>query len=570
MTRWIWFTICAAAGLGMLVCGLLVPVYLQAVDVSVVQKAGRDTPGLIARGLELAGGNNLGAAQLVFQAAQTEGIQEHVGLGQAITNLTILHPEWQAWGGGETRLEKLFATGPGRTNSNPEPFTEFIVRLENREKALEILSASPHAEVQELLRCRALTNTVIFSPSQSSSGQAFDAALCICGLLIEDDRLTPELRHAAGALALDANLGRSPQALEQTLLDFMSLGQRLNWNQLGIFTGRIKDAATLHSLADMVRKPGDQLPVLFAAVELSGGPGDVARFLANFSQTGSKDLGASLQFGAGGVNELLSRDQRLTNSGFRRRLAAYDPFGAFFNFASDYSWRAPRLAMAMKWLMYLAGGFFVAMAFHFAKPAVSSLERPLQVRGFHVAREFLFALGFLFVVLLLSEPFLAQESQKVDVPFRLRLPMAGGAVRAGSAIEKPNVMNQTILLTLLLFFVLQGLIYVSCIVKLAEIRRQKVPPRIKLKLLENEDHLFDAGLYLGFVGTIISLILVSMRIIEFSLMAAYSSTSFGIVFVCVFKIFHLRPARRKLLLEAETASAEPAMRAAPRPLAPTA
>jgi len=84
-------------------------------------------------------------------------------------------------------------------------------------------------------------------------------------------------------------------------------------------------------------------------------------------------------------------------------------------------------------------------------------------------------------------------------------------------------MNQTILLTLLLFFVLQGLIYISCIVKLAEIRRQKVPPRTKLKLLENEDHLFDAGLYLGFVGTIISLILVSMHIIEFSLMAAYSS-----------------------------------------------
>jgi hypothetical protein len=34
-------------------------------------------------------------------------------------------------------------------------------------------------------------------------------------------------------------------------------------------------------------------------------------------------------------------------------------------------------------------------------------------------------------------------------------------------------------------------------------------------------------------------------------MAAYSSTSFGIIFVVIFKIFHLRPARRKLLLEAE-------------------
>ena len=86
----------------------------------------------------------------------------------------------------------------------------------------------------------------------------------------------------------------------------------------------------------------------------------------------------------------------------------------------------------MKWLLYLAGGFLLAVALHFARPAVSALEQPLQVRGFHVAREFLFALGFLLVVLLLSEPFLAQESQKVAVPFRLRLPTAGGVVPAGN------------------------------------------------------------------------------------------------------------------------------------------
>jgi hypothetical protein len=118
-------------------------------------------------------------------------------------------------------------------------------------------------------------------------------------------------------------------------------------------------------------------------------------------------------------------------------------------------------------------------------------------------------------------------------------------------------MNQLSLLTLLLFFVLQALLYTACLVKLAEIRRQNFPSRIKLKLLENEDHLFDAGLYLGFAGTIISLILVSLGVIQPSLMAAYSATSFGVIFVSVFKIFHLRPLRRTLLLEAEAAPAEP-------------
>jgi hypothetical protein len=201
-------------------------------------------------------------------------------------------------------------------------------------------------------------------------------------------------------------------------------------------------------------------------------------------------------------------------------------------------------------------GFLLAAALHFARPAASALERPLQVRGFHLAREMLFALGFLLVVLLLSEPFLAQESQRVEFPFRLRLPMVGSVVPAGTRGVNHAIMNLS-LLTLMLFFVLQALLYMASLVKLAEIRRQNLPSRIKLRLLENEDHLFDAGLYLGFAGTIISLILVSLGVIQPSLMAAYSSTSFGIIFVSVFKIFHLRAVRRKLLLEAEAAPAEP-------------
>jgi hypothetical protein len=113
------------------------------------------------------------------------------------------------------------------------------------------------------------------------------------------------------------------------------------------------------------------------------------------------------------------------------------------------------------------------------------------------------------------------------------------------------------LVMLLLFFVLQGLIYCACLVKLAEIRRQKVPARVQLKLLENEEHLFDAGLYLGFAGTIVCLILVSLAKFQFTLMAAYSSTSFGIIFVSVFKIFNLRPARRLLLMQAEAQTRSP-------------
>ena len=337
----------------------------------------------------------------------------------------------------------------------------------------------------------------------------------------------------------------------------MSIGKRMNWGQLVAFVGHIDNAETLRLLADQVRNAEGQLPVLFAAVQLSGDPDGVARYLKGFSQTGLRDLGTSLRSGTGGVTALLRTQKQVSQTSFRRHLPQSAALDSVTRSAATLSLEWPRGALAVKWLMYTLGGFFLAAAMHFAKWPVSILEQPLQVRGFHLVRETLFALGFLLVVLLLSEPFLAQERQKAQTHFRLRLPTLGGVVHAKNQITSRSFMNQVNLLTLLLFFVLQALIYSACVIKLAEIRRQKVPPRIKLKLLENEDHLFDAGLYLGFVGTIISLILVSMGIASFSLMAAYSSTSFGIIFVSIFKIFNLRGARRKLLLQAETASAQP-------------
>ena len=556
MSRWILFSMCAVAGLLLLACGWLVPAHLQAVDVGVLQQAGAGTPNLAARGLQYTREKNLGAAQMILQVAGKEHVPDRDQLGLAVGSLEGQHPAWMIWGGGTPRLEDLFATVVSRTNFVAEPITEFVVRLENREKALEILRASPRPIVQDLLRCRELTNTVLFPSSRSSSGQAFDAALSICGLLLEEDRLTPGLSNAMDTMISAARHGNT-QPLEQALMDFMSLGERMDWGQLAAFTGQIRDAATLDLLASQARKAGDQLPVLFSAVALSGRPGDTAQFLKTYSQTGLVDLGASLRYGVGGLDELLGNNQRLANPPLRERLtAAYHPAAAFFNFAAGYAWRIPWLAMTVKWLFYLAAGFLIAMSFHFAKPAVSSLELPLQVRGFHVAREFLFALGFLFVVLLLTEPFLGQESQKVEHHFQLRLPMAGGAVPAGKpAVTSPFMKNQNVLI-MLMFFVLQGLLYTMCVVKLAEIRRQNVAPRIKLKLLENEDHLFDAGLYLGFLGTIVSFILSSLSVQQFSLMVAYSSTSFGILFVSFFKICHLRPARRKLVMESEQETAE--------------
>jgi len=552
MKRWFLVGLSAIIGLTMLVCGLLVPAHLRGVDLNVLKLAGKNSRSVVGDGLTLLNLKLVGPAQQLSETARMEGLREHEQLEAAVAQFSKANPRLLLWGGVDFYVERLFQGSSEDVAGGSQACVDFLIQTANREKVLDFLNGSGLVEVRQLLQCRALTNTTLFSPSQSSSGQAWDAALALTGLLMHERRLQASLHETLARLAADANRGASSEPLEQALLDLMSLGQRFNWLQLAVLVEHIGDTQTLGKVAHLARKAEARLPLLFSAVYLSGNPSGVAGYLMQFSQTGWNDLGKGIRFGAGAIKELLKRNQPVYSWPLRNELIQFDPFATVFFGLLDYCWLTPWVALSLKWFLYVGAGFLLAMAVHLGKPAVSELEQPLQVRGFHLAREFLFGLGFLLVVLLLSEPFLALENQRVEfLPFRLRLPMVGDAVSARIAQASPSFMNSISLLTLLLFFVLQGLIYVACLLKLAEIRRQNVASRIKLKLLENEDHLFDAGLYLGFVGTIISLILVSVGVIKPSLMAAYSSTSFGIVFVVIFKIFHLRPLRRKLLLETE-------------------
>lgn len=550
--RWTWVTICAVLGLLLLFCGWLMPVHIRALEPAVLQQAGRDTPALTARGLDLLHAGQLGPAELLSRAAQQVKLRSDAGLSVAVENTAKQFPVEHAWGVADPSLNNYFPNTPPEDGSG---FTDFVVREDNRNKALAALQNSSQPAVHELLQTRALTNTSTFAPSQSAGGEAFDAAVVITGLLLDQNKLTTSLHDEIFSTASDANRTGNTARLEQLLLDFLSLGQRFNYGQLASFVSKTDSAATLHVQADLARNAGRRLALLFSATELSGNPRSVAEYLKQFPNTGLDDLAAALPFGAGGVRQILQQDQRLYTSDWRQLASEYEPFATVLSGMAGFCWRMPIFALIVKWLLYLLAGFLLAMSLHFGRPRATTLEEPLQVRGFHVAREALFALGFLLVVLLLSEPFLAPDSTAAAMPFRLRIPTVGSAVQPGSPDIKASIMNQSNPLIMLLFFVLQGLLYVACVVKLAEIRRQRVGPRVKLKLLENEEHLFDAGLYLGFLGTIVSFIIYSMFMRHgFSLMVAYSSTSFGILFVSFFKIFHLRPVRRRLLLEAEVDS----------------
>ena len=112
-------------------------------------------------------------------------------------------------------------------------------------------------------------------------------------------------------------------------------------------------------------------------------------------------------------------------------------------------------------------------------------------------------------------------------------------------------MDASTLLSIGLFAALQVAVYFVCLVKIREIARRSLAPLVKLRLMENEENLFDAGLYVGIGGTAAALVLQVLGVIEPNLLAAYSSNLFGITCVALVKIRHVRPYKSQLILEGQ-------------------
>jgi hypothetical protein len=112
-------------------------------------------------------------------------------------------------------------------------------------------------------------------------------------------------------------------------------------------------------------------------------------------------------------------------------------------------------------------------------------------------------------------------------------------------------METSTLVSIAFFAALQVVMYFICLRKIADIEGEEMPPLLKLRLMENEENLFDSGLYVGMMGTAAALVLQVLGVIEPNLLAAYSSNLFGIICVAIVKIRHVRGYRRRLILQAQ-------------------
>ncbi|HMD62321.1 MAG TPA: hypothetical protein VKG78_12865 [Opitutaceae bacterium] len=534
------------AGAVIAVVAWLLPVSLKSISKGLLGSAGEGTPSVAAFGRELVDSEKVGPAMFLLDVSKAVKDPQTPALQRAVDAFSSRQPALVAWGGWDPSLDPLFNLRQRSPFGPSTPVLTFLIPEKARDVVRAYLANSGSLGVQAILKTRDVAVTGRFVPANRPGGQPLDALILLAGLLYQGEHLSPTLQREVRALAEAAAARGELGELEGFYMDLLSLGRRLDWTQLGELLRRTENVRTVGEYAHLSRVAPDQLPFIYSAALLSNSADRVAYYLIRYGIAGSEDLRLALADGQGAVDLLLQRAVPVNRSP-----------GPAMGAASALVLVHPRLMLALKYAGYILGLFLLLRGLDIwvVSPAGGPSAGPQQ----HVRAGMLaVVMSALFIVA--TEPFLLKAAPPSEYRLRLALPMlANTATPPPSApTSTPVIMETSTLVSIGVFAALQVGMYMACLRKIQEIERQDCPPLLKLRLMENEENLFDSGLYVGMMGTAAALVLQVLGVIEPNLLAAYSSNLFGIICVALVKIRHVRGYRRRLIMEGQRASAAPA------------
>jgi len=553
----------ALVGLGLGVLAWLLPVNLKSLSPTQLAAAGRGTTTLGELGEQFIHTEKLGPAMLVLASARDLGDPAAESIAEQVAALAAQQPALVPWGGWAPALEPILGLGStwsseaaGAVAASEEIKTTSVLELLISEPARAALrtslASSRSVGVQTVLATREVAQAGRFVPAHQPGGQPLDAVILLSAVLYQSEVFLPELRRELRELAAVANEQDALGHLEEFYIDLLSLAQRLDWVQLAELIGRSGSITTLTEYAHLARIAPAELPVIYTAAFFADSAERVARYLIRYGKAGAEDLRFALGLGSGAVRQLVSRQVPIKHA----RAPALSEL-------ADFSLRHPDFTLSLKYLGYLLSAFllFRGVERGFLAPflgmgVVEGDGRKSLVQSGLLA---VFAVGLL---ILATEPYLFAATESLsEYRFRLSIPLlANMATPVADSVEASVLttpsMNTSTVVSIGVFALLQVGIYFVCLRKIAEIRAQALAPLLKLRLVENEDNLFDSGLYIGMMGTATALVLQVLGVIDHNLLAAYASNLFGLVCVALVKIRHVRGFKNALIIEAETAATE--------------
>ena len=516
----------------------LLPVNLGALPPALLETAGAHTPSVTSLGHQLLDTEQYGPTALVLATGRAIGDPGAEELGARLQQETAENPAIVPWGAWDPFLDPLFNLRENRGRTESTPVLTFFITREARDSLARYLANSRSQGVRAVLATREIDRTTQFVPARRPGGQALDAVILLTALLYQGEHFAPPLQRELRGLADAARAANELGALETFYLDLLSLGRRLDWAQLTELMRRVENTKTVGEFAHLGRRAPDDLALIYTAALFADSADRVAAYLLRYGRQGLEDLRQALASGRGAVQQLLSRQVPINREA-----------GPTISAAARLSLLYPRLLLAAKYAGFVLGAFLVFRGLDgivSRRGAVGTLP--------HLSSGVL-AILTAGLIILATEPFLLKAEPISEFSLSFAVPVLADVADPTSLESTPTTlaMDSKTLISIALFAALQVAVYVICLLKIGEIERSGMSPLVKLRLMENEENLFDAGLYVGIGGTAAALVLQVLGIIEPNLLAAYSSNLFGITCVALVKIRHVRPYKKKLILESQSA-----------------
>jgi hypothetical protein len=533
------------AGVMVAVFAWLLPVSLKSVSQGLLRSAGAGTPSVAAYGRDLVDLEKIGPARLFLSVAESVGDPRADALERAINDSLSRQPSLSAWGGWDPSLDPLFNLRQKTNSAASTPVVNFLIPAEARDTVRAYLSNSGSLGVQAILKTHDVASTGRFVPAGRPGGQPLDALILLTGLLYQGNHLSATLQREVRSLAETAASRNELGDLEGFYMDLLSLGRRLDWTQLCELVSRTESVRTVGEYAHLARVAPDQMPFVYTGALMSNSADRVASYLIRFGKAGSEDLRLALSDGQGAVNLLLQREVPVNHSP-----------GPAMGAASALVLEHPVLMLGLKYAGYILGLFLLLRGLDIW--VVSPAGGSTAVGHQHV-RAGILAVVMSALLIVATEPFLLRAAPSSEYRVRLAIPMLASTSTQTQSPQnqKPVTMETSTLVSIGIFAALQVGMYLACLRKIREIEVQDASPLLKLRLMENEENLFDSGLYVGMMGTAAALVLQVIGVIEPNLLAAYSSNLFGIICVAIVKIRHVRGFKRRLILESQRTVAVP-------------
>jgi len=379
--------------------------------------------------------------------------------------------------------------------------------------------------------------------------------------LMQMAELTKSCPDLQGVFDLAAMVRMRNRPVSVSIGKIKELRREINFLPLAERVEARKELRKLEQEGEIIRKDFEsELKIVYAATLLSGDPSRVHRFIESYpvyKKDGDKeaavaalqDLRTAMFHGQGALLHLLDQNKPIHEDGFLESAVApvFPVFGGFILTYLSHGYRD--LAIFCK-IAFIVSSFFFLLLF-----LSNVLPRPSYLRAnSHFFLRWTRRLSVSIVWGLLS--ILVLEPNLLQTP-RGQVSVAGFDFALANLLAYANEesmadQNLTVVTAIIagVFLLIQVAIFMICLSRISQVKNEELKPGLKLDLLDNEENLFDLGLYIGLGGTVLSLILLLvLDVKQDALIGAYTSTLFGILFVAALKIFVVRPYRNHLLVK---------------------